>query len=80
MIVRLTPEGREKFNVAADVKTVSVSVNRAFAMMDAGMAVKERRFMAMYAQKNGLIKPIQEDAEPKKPTRRAAKTKGKTEK
>lgn len=69
MQVKLTDKGRESLGLSADKRVVSVSDDRAFAMMQAGMANQDNTWMTMYKANNPkaekAVKPAPEKAEAK---------------
>lgn len=48
MLVRLTDKGRAHFGFSADRTETTVSAARAFAMMNAGLAIADKGFMALF--------------------------------
>ena len=81
MQVKLTEKGRKSLGLSADKRVVSVSDDRAFAMMLAGMANEDYQWMKAYKANNlnagkaveKAVKKAPETTEAKEPERAVEK-------
>jgi len=64
MEVKLTDAGRKHFQKSGDVNYVTVSIDRAVAMMKSGLAAKDETFITLYERNNPEPKPVEQKAEP----------------